>query len=442
MRAATLACCVPKPPTAATPPIVSRPEISYFQKLYRQNLFGTVTAPHSASPPAVVSYVQDVRLDIMWVKILELVVVKFKITSRINFSGHWNNEPQGIIIHGCVVEGSGSRSKRWWSNSNRGAIALFEPEGLKSRKWHGRAPGATPDKRGDRTVFMPPKWALGYHQCRWGYDSEARVREIAKTFRQKGMPCDVIWMDIDYMDGYRCFTFDQACSYSINFIYDERFPDPKTLVAELHQAGFKAIWMLDPGIKREEGYFVYDSGSERDIWIQTADGKPFVGDVWPGPCVFPDFAQSRTRSWWADLVKDFISNGVDGIWNDMNEPAVFKTVTKTMPESNVHHGDIEFGGCQNHLHYHNVYGMLMARSTYEGMKLANENGRPFVLTRAGFIGSQRYAATWTGDNLSLGASSYEYLNGSPIGVLSGSFRALSLHYLGLSGQPLSGPDIG
>ncbi|XAR70738.1 Alpha-glucosidase [Bertholletia excelsa] len=267
------------------------------------------------------------------------------------------------------------------------------------------------------TVFMPPKWALGYHQCRWGYDSEARVREIAKTFRQKGMPCDVIWMDIDYMDGYRCFTFDQ-----------ERFPDPKTLVAELHQAGFKAIWMLDPGIKREEGYFVYDSGSERDIWIQTADGKPFVGDVWPGPCVFPDFAQSRTRSWWADLVKDFISNGVDGIWNDMNEPAVFKTVTKTMPESNVHHGDIEFGGCQNHLHYHNVYGMLMARSTYEGMKLANENGRPFVLTRAGFIGSQRYAATWTGDNL----STWEHLHMSISMVLQ----------LGLSGQPLSGPDIG
>ncbi|XAR70737.1 Alpha-glucosidase [Bertholletia excelsa] len=267
------------------------------------------------------------------------------------------------------------------------------------------------------TVFMPPKWALGYHQCRWSYYPEARVREIAKTFRQKGIPCDVIWMDIDYMDGFRCFTFDQ-----------ERFPDPKTLVADLHQAGFKAIWMLDPGIKREEGYFVYDSGSERDIWIQTADGKPFVGEVWPGPCVFPDFTQSRTRSWWADLVKDFISNGVDGIWNDMNEPAIFKTVTKTMPESNVHRGDVELGGCQNHLHYHNAYGMLMARSTYEGMKLANENRRPFVLTRAGFIGSQRYAATWTGDNL----STWEHLHMSISMVLQ----------LGLSGQPLSGPDIG
>ncbi|KAM7493797.1 hypothetical protein LguiB_028406 [Lonicera macranthoides] len=267
------------------------------------------------------------------------------------------------------------------------------------------------------TVFMPPKWSLGYQQCRWSYDSDARVREIAKTFREKGIPCDVIWMDIDYMDGFRCFTFDQ-----------DRFPDPKSLVKDLHQAGFKAIWMLDPGIKCEEGYFVYDSGSERDIWVQTKDGRPFVGEVWPGPCVFPDYTMSKARLWWAGLVKEFISNGVDGIWNDMNEPAVFKAVTKTMPESNIHRGDPELGGSQNHLHYHNVYGMLMAKSTYEGMKLANENKRPFVLTRAGFTGSQRYAATWTGDNL----STWEHLHMSISMVLQ----------LGLSGQPLSGPDIG
>ncbi|KAL8498688.1 hypothetical protein ACS0TY_021866 [Phlomoides rotata] len=267
------------------------------------------------------------------------------------------------------------------------------------------------------TVFMPPKWALGYHQCRWSYHTDARVREIAERFREKSIPCDVIWMDIDYMDGFRCFTFDKV-----------RFPDPKSLADDLHQKGFKAIWMLDPGIKNEEGYFVYDSGSERDIWIQTADGKPFIGDVWPGPCVFPDFTQSNARSWWANLVKDFISNGVDGIWNDMNEPAVFKTVTKTMPESNIHRGDAELGGRQNHSHYHNVYGMLMARSTYEGMKLASEEKRPFVLTRAGFVGSQRYAATWTGDNL----STWEHLHMSISMMVQ----------LGLSGQPLSGPDIG
>ncbi|XP_019182231.1 PREDICTED: uncharacterized protein LOC109177350 isoform X2 [Ipomoea nil] len=267
------------------------------------------------------------------------------------------------------------------------------------------------------TVFMPPKWSLGYHQSRWSYVPDTRVREIARTFREKKIPCDVIWMDIDYMDGFRCFTFNK-----------ERFPDPKSLVEDLHQSGFKAIWMIDPGMKFEKGFFVYDSGSEKDVWVQTADGKPYVGDVWPGPCVFPDFTQSKARSWWAGVVKDFVSNGVDGIWNDMNEPAIFKTVTKTMPETNIHRGDDEFGGLQNHLYYHNVYGMLMARSTFEGMKLANRNKRPFVLTRAGFIGSQKHAATWTGDNL----STWEHLHMSISMVLQ----------LGLSGQPLSGPDIG
>ncbi|KAL6639122.1 hypothetical protein ACP70R_022852 [Stipagrostis hirtigluma subsp. patula] len=267
------------------------------------------------------------------------------------------------------------------------------------------------------TVSMPPKWSLGYHQCRWSYDSSEKVLKVVRTFREKGIPCDVVWMDIDYMDGFRCFTFDST-----------RFPDPKSMVEDLHSIGCKAIWMLDPGIKKEEGYFVYDSGSRNDVWIQKADGSPFVGEVWPGDCVFPDFTSERTRTWWASLVRDFISNGVDGIWNDMNEPAVFKTTTKTMPESNIHRGDADIGGVQNHSYYHNVYGMLMARSTHEGMAMGNASKRPFVLTRAGFIGSQRYAATWTGDNL----SNWEHLHMSLPMVLQ----------LGLSGQPLSGPDIG
>ncbi|VAH18662.1 unnamed protein product [Triticum turgidum subsp. durum] len=267
------------------------------------------------------------------------------------------------------------------------------------------------------TVAMPPKWSLGYHQCRWSYDSSEKVRKVVRTFREKGIPCDVIWMDIDYMDGFRCFTFD-----------GNRFPDPKSMADDLHSIGCKSIWMLDPGIKKEKGYFVYESGSETDVWIKKADGSPFIGEVWPGDCVFPDFTCERTRTWWASLVRDFVSNGVDGIWNDMNEPAVFKTTTKTMPESNIHRGDADIGGVQNHSYYHNVYGMLMARSTYEGMAMSSTDKRPFVLTRAGFIGSQRYAATWTGDNL----SNWEHMHMSLPMVLQ----------LGLSGQPLSGPDIG
>ncbi|MCH97770.1 alpha-glucosidase 2-like, partial [Trifolium medium] len=134
----------------------------------------------------------------------------------------------------------------------------------------------------------------------------------------------------------------------------ERFRDPKSLAEGLHSSGFKRIWMLDPGIKQENGYFVYDSGTENDVWVQKEDETPFVGDVWLGPCVFPDYTQSKVRAWWANLVKDFVSNGVDGIWNDMNEPAIFKSVTKTTPESNVHRGDSELGGCQNYSFYHNV----------------------------------------------------------------------------------------
>ncbi|KAH1234590.1 Alpha-glucosidase 2 [Glycine max] len=274
------------------------------------------------------------------------------------------------------------------------------------------------------TVFMPPKWSLGYHQCHSRYLSDERVLEVAKTFRKKSIPCDVIWMDNSYMDGFRCFTFDKAVVQPAQ----ERFRDPMSLVKDLHYSGFKAIWMLDPGIKQEEGYFVYDNGSKKDVWVQKEDGNPYVGEVWPVRCVFPDYTQSKVRAWWANLVKDFISKGADGIWNDMNEPSIFKDVTKTMPDSNVHSGDSELGGCQNHSFYHNVYGLLMARSTYEGMKLANEKKRPFVLSRAGFVGSQRYAATWTGDNL----STWEHLHMSISMVLQ----------LGLSGQPLSGADIG
>ncbi|CAI7862549.1 unnamed protein product [Closterium sp. NIES-54] len=242
---------------------------------------------------------------------------------------------------------------------------------------------------------LPARWVLGYQQCRFSYESAARVEEVAKTFREKKIPCDVMWMDIDYMDGYRSFSFDPVT-----------YPDPLGLARFLNEAGFKAIWMLDPGIKEEQGYGPVESGDAADVWILNAEGKPFVGDVWPGPCKFPDYTMQRAREWWRDMVADFAKEGVDGIWNDMNEPTVFRAVNKTMPDDNIHRGDDDMGGTQNHLHYHNVYGMLMARATSEGLEKALPDKRPFVLTRAGFIGSQRYAASWTGDNL----ATWEYLH--------------------------------
>lgn len=266
------------------------------------------------------------------------------------------------------------------------------------------------------TIELPPLWAIGYHQCRYSYYPEPRVREIAETFRTRAIPCDVIWFDIDYMRGYRVFTFDES-----------HFPDPAKLNADLEASGFHTIWMIDPGVKAEPGYAVYDSGTAGDHWVKRADGSVYTGEVWPGQCVFPDYTRPQTMAWWADLYSDFMATGIDGVWNDMNEPAIFNVPSKTMPEDNVHRGggDLSEGP---HARYHNVYGMLMAKGTREGIQAANPDKRPFVLTRANYIGGHRYAATWTGDNA---AEWYDLENSIPM-ILN----------LGLSGQPFSGPDIG
>jgi alpha-glucosidase len=268
------------------------------------------------------------------------------------------------------------------------------------------------------TITMPPKWAIGYHQCRYSYDPATRVLEVANEFRSRDIPADVIWMDIDYMDDYRVFTFDE-----------KDFPDPKALNESLAELGFHNVWMIDPGIKKEAGYFVYDQGTASDVWTKRADKTTtFEGEVWPGVCVFPDFTNASVRTWWAGLYEDFMGNGITGVWNDMNEPAVFNTPSKTMPESNWHDADSELGGPDSHARYHNVYGILMARATREGVMATNPDKRPFVLSRANFMGGHRYSATWTGDN----SADWYHLDVSISMTLN----------LGLSAQPFAGPDIG
>lgn len=266
------------------------------------------------------------------------------------------------------------------------------------------------------TMPMIPRWALGYHQCRFSYQPDSRVIEIADGFRSRQIPCDAIWMDIDYMDGYRIFTFSP-----------EKFPDPAAVNRDLHLRGFHSTWMIDPGAKVDPEYSVYKSGTENDIWVKTADGKEFHGDAWPGAAAFPDFTCPKAQQWWAGLYKDFIATGVDGVWNDVNEPQINDTPNKTMPEDNIHRGG---NGLPEgtHLQYHNVYGMLMVRSSREGILAARPETRPFILTRSNFLGGHRYAATWTGDN----GSTWEHLKLSiPMSLT-----------LGLSGQPVSGADIG
>lgn len=280
------------------------------------------------------------------------------------------------------------------------------------------------------TMPMPPRWALGWHQCRYSYVPAERVREVARELRSRRLPSDAVWMDIDYMDAFRIFSFDRTA-----------FPDPAGLNRDLAAMGFSNVWMIDPGVKVEDTPGVtriFDDGNAQDVWVKDVAGSPYEGNVWPGACHFPDFTSPRVRGWWAGFYRDFAATGVAGVWNDMNEPAVFDVASKTMPEDNLHAGDpamVDWTGTPQgsravgpHARYHNVYGMEMARGTREGMQAAAPDRRPFVLTRAGFLGSHRYAATWTGDNV----ARWEHLAASIPMVLN----------LGLSGQPFAGPDIG
>ncbi|MEM7628154.1 MAG: TIM-barrel domain-containing protein [Planctomycetota bacterium] len=267
---------------------------------------------------------------------------------------------------------------------------------------------------------MPPLWSLGYHQCRFTYEPTDRVLELARTFREREIPCDVIWLDIDYMDRYRVFTFDPV-----------KFPDPRGLNDELHAMGFKSVWMIDPAPATEDGYGVYEQGSERGFWVQTWEGRAFHGSVWPPDVVFPDFTRADVCDWWAGLYIDFMAHGIDGVWNDMNEPALVvdgKEVQRSLPLDCAHAGGFEGLPAGPHAQYHNLYGTLMVRATREGVLRANPEKRPFVLTRAGSMGVQRYAATWTGDN----RATWDDLGWSISMVLN----------LGLSGQAFSGPDVG
>jgi alpha-glucosidase len=264
-------------------------------------------------------------------------------------------------------------------------------------------------------IELPPKWAIGYHQCRYSYYPEERVREVARTFREKRIPCDVLWFDIDYMDGYRVFTWDP-----------ERFPDPKQLNADLEALGFHTIAIIDPCVKQDPDYALYREGTALSAWVTTPEGEPYVGRVWPGECTFPDFTNSEVRTWWAAQYPRFLlESGLDGVWNDMNEPADFAGPNKTLPL------DVCFanqGNPASHRAAHNVYGMLMAGAAHEGLRRAYLDRRPFTLTRATFAGGQRYGALWTGDNL----STFEHLRMSIAMVAS----------LGMSGMPFVGPDIG
>jgi alpha-glucosidase len=258
-------------------------------------------------------------------------------------------------------------------------------------------------------MAAPPLWALGHHQCRYHDYADDQVSAIGRQYRDRDIPCDVLWLDIGYMDGYRVFTW-----------HPDRYPDAPRFIDALNKNRFRLVTIVDPGVKAEVGYPVFDEARAQNLLCKTESGKLYIGKVWPGRTAFPDFVKAEARTWWASLVAEHVASGVAGIWNDMNEPAT---------------GDVEpfamrfdrDGDDHPHERYHNQFALLMAKATCEGLAAARPGERPFILSRAGFAGIQRYAAQWLGDN----CSNWDHLEMSVPMTLA----------MGISGQPFIGADI-
>lgn len=268
---------------------------------------------------------------------------------------------------------------------------------------------------------LPPLWSLGFQQSHYSYTPESKLREIADRLRADRIPSDVVYLDIDYQDHNRPFTVNSTT-----------FPNFAGLVSDLRKQHFHLVNITDLHIAHalNQGYAPYDSGHATDQFVKNPDGSEFVGTVWPGPAVFPDFTRAKTREWWGALYKEFVSEGVAGFWNDMNEPSVFDGPGKTMPLNTVHR--IEEPGfttrTATHSEIHNIVGLENARATYDGLLKLRPDERPFVLTRATYAGGQRYGFTWTGDN----SATWNHLRLATQMVLN----------LGLSGIPFVGADVG
>ncbi len=262
---------------------------------------------------------------------------------------------------------------------------------------------------------LPPLWTLGFHQCKWSYYPESKVKEVTNKFRELKIPCDAIYLDIDYMEGFRCFTWN-----------NQYFPNPKRMVKELADDGFKTVVIIDPGIKVDKDYWVYQQAKDNDYFCKRADGPYMRGKVWPGECNFPDYTNPEVREWWAGLYKELIGEiGVRGVWNDMNEPAVMEVPNKTFPMDVRHDYD---GHPCSHRKAHNVYGMQMARATYEGVKRFVYPKRPFIITRSAYSGAQRFTSSWTGDNV----ATWEHL----------WIANVQVQRMCMSGMSFTGSDIG
>ncbi|GGR19088.1 glycoside hydrolase family 31 protein [Streptomyces netropsis] len=262
---------------------------------------------------------------------------------------------------------------------------------------------------------LPPAWALGHHHARWGFGSEREVRRVVTGYRERGLPLSALHLDIDHYRGHRVFTVDR-----------ERFPDLPGLAAELREQGVRLVSIVDPAVKAEPGLAEYDSGVAAGAFVRDGRGREVRGEVWPGESVFPDFTDPKVRAWWGGLYAERLAQGFSGVWHDMNEPVSFAAFgDPTLPRSARH---VLEGRGGDHREAHNVYGLAMARAGYEGLCELRTRERPFLFSRSGWAGMQRYGGTWSGDV----ATGWPGLRASLALVLG----------LGLCGVPYSGPDIG
>ena len=304
-----------------------------------------------------------------------------------------------------------SSNQRAWFGAEGGEMNYYFFHGPSIKKILGRYADLT------GRMPLPPIWALGNQQSRWSYYPDTMVEEVVNEYRKRDLPLDVIYLDIDYMNGYRVFTFDK-----------ERFPNPKGLTDKLALQGVKVVTIVDPGVKHqpnEKGYHAYDQGVAKNFFQRRRNGDLFVPRVWPGESVFVDYTLPEARRWWGDLHRFYTDNGIAGIWTDMNEPSDFVDQTGKNQLDVV---SFDEGGKTTHAKNRNTFALLMARATYEGLERLQPDRRPYVITRAGYAGIQRYSTMWTGDTNS-------------------TWEALALNIpmftsLGLSGEPFVGSDVG
>ncbi|MGW1297881.1 glycoside hydrolase family 31 protein [Streptomyces sp. NPDC002533] len=265
---------------------------------------------------------------------------------------------------------------------------------------------------------LPPSWALGPQHARWGFGTQEEVRRVVDGYRERGLPLSVLHLDIDHYDGHRVFTVDR-----------ERFPDLPGLAKELRGDGVRLVSIVDPAVKAEPGDAVFDAGrevGERGAFVRDARGRVVVGEVWPGACVYPDFTDPLVRDWWGSLYEERLAQGFTGVWHDMNEPVSFAAFGDPSLPRSARHALEGAGG--DHREAHNVYALAMARAGYEGLLRLRPEERPFLFSRSGWAGMQRYGGTWSGDV----STGWEGLRAS-LSLVVG---------LGLCGVPYSGPDVG